>query len=485
MLKIIVRYSVWLTISAILLLIMALNTSPLSDFLGSDSVMYRLMGQCWYNGDMVYVDLFDNKGPYLYLIQMLGIAIHPERWGIFILQVVNFAIIFDLFYRIAGLFSSKRWQQILSVIASTLLCISIFEGGNLTEDWSLSFLLLPLYLSLKWLKTNPSTPHPYIYSAIYGLCFGIVSLIRLNNTAIIVGIVIGLLIMHIINRQYRKLGLNAVSFIIGMAIAITPMLLYFGLNHSLDDMIYATLLYNIKYSQVWPTLVDSPIWNNVIRLLPCLLACIIAVIYDYCHKSRLALIIIPAAIITSCAFVNGSGFFHYFVITVPIFLLAFAMSLQLPRIAMVISILCLLINPLYADRIQTNAELVTKTNTLFSNKKSNAHPYSQIIAKIPSTERDSIFAYNLKLIQNDIFIQMNTIPTMRYSYMHDYVSKVDTLVDNEIKRYMRTQRPLWIATLPKQQDSAFAEMLSDYKLRHKTKVINLYRRKTANDSISK
>ncbi len=485
MLKTIVRYSVWLTISAILLLLTALNTSPLSDFLGSDSVMYRLMGQCWYNDNMVYVDLFDNKGPYLYLIQMLGIAIHPERWGIFILQVVNFAIIFDLFYRISGLFSSKLWTKILSVVVSSALCISIFEGGNLTEDWSLAFLLLPLFLSLKWLKTKPALPHPYIYSTIYGLCFGIVSQIRLNNTAIIAGIVIGMIVIHLINRQYRSLWGNAVSFIIGMAITIAPMLVYFGINHALDDMIYATLLYNIKYSHVWPTLVDSPIWHNVVRLLPCLFACIIAIIYDHSYKSRLSYIIIPAALITFFAFVNSSGFFHYFVISIPIFLIAFSMSLQLPRIAMAVSILCLIVNPLYADRIQTNAELITKTNSLFSNKKFNAHPYSQIIAKIPTAERDSIFAYNLKLIQNDIFIQMNTIPTMRYSYMHDYISKVDTFVDNEIKRYMQVQRPLWIATPPKQHDPALSEMLNDYKLLHKTKVINLYRRKATNDSISK
>ena len=433
---------------------------------------------------MVYVDLFDNKGPYLYLIEMLGISISPERWGIFILQVINFAVIIELCDRIASCFSTKRPFRVIPVAISLLLCVSIFEGGNLTEDWSLAFLLLPLYLSIKWIKTNSDTPHPLLYSTIYGICFGIVSLIRLNNTAIIVGIVIGMVILHIARSQYRRLGLNAASFVLGMAIPTIPMLIYFGWNHALDDMIYATLFYNIKYSEVWPTLVDTPIWQNIVRLLPCLFVCPIAIIYDRCHHVQLSYVIIPASIISFLAFVNSSGFFHYFVITIPIFLSAMAMSIQLPYALMAISLFCILFNPLYADRIYTNAILVSEKNVLFTGKSLNKHPYNQIVAKIPETERDSVFAYNLKLIQNDIFIQMNTMPIMKYSYMHDYISKVDILVANEIKQYMQLQRPLWIATLPKQQNSTLTKMLNDYKLHHKTRVINLYRRKSTNDSIT-
>lgn len=480
--RIIVRFIIWLVAATALLLIAAHSTSPLSNFLGSDSIMYRLMGQCWYNGDTVYVDLFDNKGPYLYLIQMLGIGISPERWGIFLLQTLNFACIFELLYRITTLFTANIWKRITTIGLSVILCLSIFEGGNLTEDWSLSFILLPLYLSLKWLIKSPHTSHPYSATFVYGVCIGIISMIRINNTAIICGIILGLTAIYIVRRQFKTLAYQAIIFIIGLLTATIPMIIYFSAIGALDDMFYATILYNIKYSEVWPTIVDTPTWQNVIRLLPCAFVAIISLLYDYRHKTLLSFIIIPAAAITFAAFFNSSGFYHYFVLVIPIFFLALSLSLELSRWVAPIAIACVIINPLYADRIETNAALIKLHNTLFTNTAINNHPYSQIVAKIPKEERDSVFGYNLSLIQNDIFLQMSTIPTMKYSYMHDEISLVDTIVRNDIHRYMTTQRPLWIAVQPSSSDSLLSSMLSNYRLAVHTKVMNLYRRRQSNDN---
>lgn len=477
-----VRFTIWLIAATILLLLAAHSTSPLSNFLGSDSVMYRLMGQCWHNGDTIYVDLFDNKGPYLYLIQLLGICISPERWGIFILQILNFACIFELLYRITNIFTSNCLKQILSIGLSILLCLSIFEGSNLTEDWSLNFILLPLYLSLKWLIKSSHSPHPYSATFLYGVCFGIISMIRINNTAIMCGIILGLAVIYITRKQFKALAYQAISFILGLISATLPIIIYFSLIGAIDDMVYATILYNIKYSKVWPTIVDTPIWQNAMRLLPCGLIAIISLLYDYRHKTKLSYIIIPAAAITFAAFINSSGFYHYFVLVIPLFFLAITLSLELHRWVAPLAILSLLINPLYADRIQTNAKLLQKNNTIFTNVTPNYHPYSQITAKIPDEERDSVFGYNLSLIQNDIFLHMNAIPTLKYSYMHDEISLVDSIVRNEIHNYMTTQRPLWIAVQPSSSDSLLSAMLSDYRLVAHTKVINLYRRKSSNGS---
>ncbi len=475
----IIRYGLWLIFATILLLLTAINTSPLSDFIGSDSVMYRLMGQCWHNGGIVYVDLFDNKGPYLYLIEMLGICISPHRWGIFILQVINIAIAIELLYRIVSLFTSTLWLKLFASISTILLTTLLFEGGNLTEDWSLCFILLPLYLSLKWMQ-EPYFRHPLSYTFVYGICFGIVSLIRLNNTAVFVGIIIGISLFLIFNKLYRALGTNALVFIAGTATALAPMLIYFGINNALDDMLYCTLAYNLKYAEVWPTIVASPILRNITLLLPCFIAMPAIVIYDVRHRSYLSFIILPAAAVTIVAFIHGSGFYHYYVLTIPFFLLAQAACFGLKRIVAVIFIVCLFANPEYLDRICHNSNIIAQHNVLFSNIKPDIHPYYQISAKIPQNERDSIFAYNLKLVQNDLFIGMNALPAMKYSYMHDEISQVDTLVENEIGRYMATQRPLWIAIPSEKSDSCISAMLRDYKLTHKTKVINLYRR---NDSI--
>lgn len=49
------------------------STSPvISNFYGDDSAMFQIIGKAWCDGKIPYVDTFDHKGPFIFLINALG-----------------------------------------------------------------------------------------------------------------------------------------------------------------------------------------------------------------------------------------------------------------------------------------------------------------------------------------------------------------------------------------------------------------------------
>ena len=67
------------------------TTSPLYKYdVGIDSAYFQTMARGWINGKVLYRDIFDQKGPYLYTIEALGILLCNGRIGIMIMQIITF-----------------------------------------------------------------------------------------------------------------------------------------------------------------------------------------------------------------------------------------------------------------------------------------------------------------------------------------------------------------------------------------------------------
>ena len=74
---------------AFILLLLCSKCSFLYPFNGWDDFnSFYTMARGWANGLIPYRDLFDHKGPILFLIQALGLLIN-KNVGIFILQILN------------------------------------------------------------------------------------------------------------------------------------------------------------------------------------------------------------------------------------------------------------------------------------------------------------------------------------------------------------------------------------------------------------
>ena len=172
-------------ISAVYLLLFSAYTSPLfSDFVEYDSAIFMMVAKSVLSGKRLFIDIFDHKGPVFFLFEIIGMA--GGRTGLYLLQTVFLWADLWLIDRMTGVFLDETAggrpgascgtgrSTRMVVIGLTLLFLAYpLSNGNLTEEYSLPFILLSLYLFVKDILTTeePRLRHSYVY--------GILSLIHI------------------------------------------------------------------------------------------------------------------------------------------------------------------------------------------------------------------------------------------------------------------------------------------------------------------
>ena len=120
------------------------STSPRYVSFGDDSAIFQAVGAGWAQGYLPYVDLFENKGPLIFLIDALGWTIAP-RVGVMLLQIPTMYLSMLFMWRTLGLYLSGKAR--LAAMALTLIYYALYYlDGNRTEEWSMPFLAAAMYL---------------------------------------------------------------------------------------------------------------------------------------------------------------------------------------------------------------------------------------------------------------------------------------------------------------------------------------------------
>ena len=119
-----------------------------------DANSYLSMGKSMFHGTVIYRDLFDQKGPYLYFFYGLASLIsHTDFTGVFLMEVLFGAIDLWLIRRILRLYCRESTSLILTPILFACMCASkSFYWGGSAEEFCLPFLLYPLFLLLRTLE---------------------------------------------------------------------------------------------------------------------------------------------------------------------------------------------------------------------------------------------------------------------------------------------------------------------------------------------
>jgi hypothetical protein len=135
----------------------ATTSSPLFEFNeGTDANAYYTMAMGWAHGDVPYRDLWDHKGPLLYLLYLAGYALDPGGWtGVYAVQVVALAASVWLGWRVAAWFTRTAVGAFLAAVAFTYFMLSsgIYGfGGGTTEEFCLPFVTLGVFGALVALR---------------------------------------------------------------------------------------------------------------------------------------------------------------------------------------------------------------------------------------------------------------------------------------------------------------------------------------------
>ena len=226
------------------------STSPRYFFIGSDSLIFQAVGFCWAEGQLPYIGMFENKGPLIFAIDALGYLIYP-RYGIFPLQIpfMYFSLLFT--WRAVELYWSRS-ATVKILLFTIFVRAEVFAEGNRTEEYSMPFLLAAGYFFLRWLKEEKNFCPPSL-GFFYGFGFGVCVLLRATNSLPICCYVLLTTFFLIRSGAFKNICQNFLSFWAGFAIICLPFVLYFAAHDALYDMLYGTILLNVKHATGYDT----------------------------------------------------------------------------------------------------------------------------------------------------------------------------------------------------------------------------------------
>jgi hypothetical protein len=196
-----------------------------------DSSVYVTVAQGITRGQLPYSDFVDNKGPLAYLISVPGLYLGGFT-GIWITELLLMCVSVFFAYKTA-LFFGTQHKAFLGTLFSFILLLAFFSVNAGTEEYSLPFLMISLYLFTKH-YFSPKKVSSFVELIILGGSFACAVLIRLNMFPLWAGFCLVIFIESIVKRRFALLGKYVAGFCLGMIIIAVPVFLYLKINGIMD-----------------------------------------------------------------------------------------------------------------------------------------------------------------------------------------------------------------------------------------------------------
>ena len=211
---------------------------------GADSKVFRQVVNVMNHGGAPYRDVFDHKGPILYIIDWIGIKLTLGNIdGIWLMQCIAiFITVFFTYKTLTKRFNLNIIEALVLTFLTNINILFFLQEGNLTETYALPLITATLYMILTLNSLNYKK-----YNFLIGMCMGIVAFLRVNMISIWIVYYIYVLISCIKNKQFKQL-LNIIKYAFLGVLSITVIVgLYLIISGSLEYCIKDYLLFNIKY----------------------------------------------------------------------------------------------------------------------------------------------------------------------------------------------------------------------------------------------
>ena len=428
------------------------STSPFSECdNGIDAAFFRLVGQGMTKGYLPYKDFYDMKGPWLFFIEYIGQLISYGRLGIFFIQWLNLFISLIIICKLFEHYTIKnRFLQFgLLLPLAQVSCIT-FEGGNLTEEFSLIPLLSCLYICVVFFDNSENygdfwQRKIYQYAGtFYGFCFGFLLFIRVTNAALICAIIATIVIYLIIYKKTMPLLVSAGFFIVGLLLAIIPPILFFAAKGLLREMLEAVFVLGFRYSG------EKSFLHHLIetilskRLLLLIIPFLIPFLLQW-RGWRERVLVMFGTLFTFLAIASGNNYTHYYTLTIPLILLAEVAIAESFRtnvnkksiIALGLAIFMLLTQwPNVILRLRSAYRHLFEQSYYTTNQL-----VKDISSRIPEEDYQSVFCYNLN---PEWYTYADLFPCIKYcGWQNHYISLIPEIYD-DLENTFSIHPPAWL-----------------------------------------
>lgn len=247
-------YAFFLLYAGIVMLLCA-GSSPIIQYLSPDSSIFYVVGRSMENGTVLYKEIADHKGFYLFAINWLGALLTPNSMnGLFCVEIVFAWIKLIFVYKTAKLFIEENGKAILSSMLFLAISTNFFSWntGNLGEQFALAFWLISLYIMALYMEVNRKegrvTEHTPKFMFIHGACACVVLFIQANLIAMWIPFGIGLAVILFKNKYVQNFYKNLVALLAGVVVVMLPVVIYGLVNKCIEDMYYVMFEINFLYS---------------------------------------------------------------------------------------------------------------------------------------------------------------------------------------------------------------------------------------------
>lgn len=390
----------FLITSFVFLLLFSWSTSFLFDYKTTDSGIFQVIGKFSNKGMDFYKDLFDHKGPIMFLVEAVGYFIIDSKIGVFLVQIVFWFFTLCGTYKIIRQFFSTRISIILSEFSLLLYALYYSGvGGNTSEEYILPFLTWSIYFTIVFIvRDNNGKEHEHNpwYAFFYGIAFTFGAFTRLTNALPICISVLVILTLLIFKKKWKNILKNGAFLLMGVLVITIPIAIWFVMKGTFDEMIDATFLANIKYSQVHRyhySIKQLAMFFARYRMI-LLVSLTLGVIGLKNKKYRLLSILVIAHIFGSIVIDLSTPMFSYYaMIWTPTVLVSLCMAFNfkwgrwISRILLFGTLLFLIVNGV---KITRDCYLAKKDDRLSELRQC----ILDVKESIPSSEYKNVIAYN-------------------------------------------------------------------------------------------
>ena len=477
--------------SLLFLAVFSYYTSPLSHCEnGSDAAFFRLVGQGITKGYLPYRDFFDMKGPFLFFIEFIGQRISYGRLGIFIVQWINLLCVLIIICKIFDHYNiSNRYIQICLLLILAFIASFTFEGGNLTEEFSLIPLLSCLYICLVYFDKSEAPSKFYQkdifwYAGVwFGFCFGLLVMIRITNAAFICAMILVIVINLIKKSQLKELSICIIMFLVGLIISLAPAVLYYSYKGLLHEMLNAVFILGIKYSaekSFTQHVAETIISDQKQLLLLLAVPCSIPILLGW-RTWRERLLAFLGGLFTFIAIASGNNYIHYYTLAIPLLVLGEISITESVRIKVgkkeLLAIVLVVVMLISSYSLFDYYSWAAYSHLFLQDRYNISQVVEDISSKIPEEDKDSVFCYN---INPSWYTYADLFPCIKYcGWQNHYISLMPEIYD-DLKKTFISDPPAWLV-LPEEGGDLplFLEQLleTDYLLVYDNESYALYNNK--------
>ena len=469
---------------SLVVLLFTTNNSPLYPYnIAPDMNTYFTIGRSWLEGLIPYKDLFDQKGPFVYIIYMIAALINNKTLiGVFILEIISMTTFLFYTHKIISILSNKKYSLFILPTLAVLICTSFaFTSGGTAEEFTLPFFMISIYYLIRYFKKEDLS---YKHFFLNGLIAGLIFMTKYNLIFLWFGFMACIFIDLLIKKEIKKAFKAGCTFVTGMLIPFILFNIYFLIVGAIKDFYHAYFYFNIfTYSNEIPlinkftTSINNFFYqcmNNGFIILP-LFICFLCYIQTLKIKPKYKIIFYLIFVLTIFGIYFGSNYYYYIIPLFCFLIFSFIAIFKLFKKPLNIifnkkAILIPTLTVFYIGLLLFTYKGANYKSMI--NTKIEDYGINEIVQTINKAEDKSLLNY--QTLDNGIYNLTNTTPTIKYFFrLNVLYERYPQLMDSQ-KNYIKNKKINFVLlTNTLDSDPVYDILKGKYKL--VKKATNIYK----------